>query len=326
MAIISVTFFATILTATLAGWLFTERFARKAEREFPPLGKFVMVDGRRIHYVERGPSHPAADSQYAGPPPIVLLHGAFSALQDFSATILDELAKSHRVFAVDRPGHGYSERDPAWESSPQAQAAVIRASLAAIGVQRAVMVGFSYGGTVALAHALRYPGATTALVLLAGPSHPWPDPIDPEYYISTWPVVGSWIVRTLVAPLGTALARKGVMGAFYPLPVAPGFVASPFPLALRPASFEANSQDMRLLKDAVREMSPHYPELKPPVTIVHGTLDHVVGIKTHSDKLRVQLPSLELIPISGAGHQIMYTHPWIVIDAILRASAGASSR
>jgi pimeloyl-ACP methyl ester carboxylesterase len=311
-----------LAVSILIGWRWTERYARQAEREFPPLGKFVMVQGLRIHYVERGPTLPASAAQ-GNLPTIVLLHGAFSALQDFTATIFDELAQSHRVIALDRPGHGYSERDPAWVGSPQAQAALLRSALAALGIDRATVVGFSYGGTVAMAYAQQFPGATAALVLLAGPTHPWPDPIEPEYFISLWPVIGPLIVHTLVAPLGSARSSKGVAGAFYPLPVAPGFSASPFPLALRPASFAANAQDMRLLKDAVREMSPHYPELQPPVTIVHGTLDHVVGIKTHSDKLKAQLPGVRLIPIPGAGHQIMYTHPRIVIDAILEASPTA---
>ncbi|HYO60986.1 MAG TPA: alpha/beta hydrolase, partial [Actinomycetota bacterium] len=48
------------------------RLAKKAERDNPPMGKFIEVDGVRLHYVERGSGRP-----------LVLLHGNGSMAQDF---------------------------------------------------------------------------------------------------------------------------------------------------------------------------------------------------------------------------------------------------
>ena len=76
------------------------RLAKKAERDNPPIGRFVELDGVRLHFVERGEGEP-----------LVLLHGNGSMLEDFeSSGLIDMAAAEYRVIAFDRPGHGHSER------------------------------------------------------------------------------------------------------------------------------------------------------------------------------------------------------------------------
>ena len=80
---------------TLAAVALANRYlANKAERDNPPSGRFLKINGVRLHYVERG----AGD-------PVVLLHGNGSMIQDFeSSGLIDLLAKDHRVIVFDRPG------------------------------------------------------------------------------------------------------------------------------------------------------------------------------------------------------------------------------
>src|SRR5262245_46155080 len=64
---------------------------RRAERRNPPLGRFVTVEGVRLHYVERGTGTP-----------LILLHGAGSMIEDFqSSGLIDLAAKKYRVLAFD---------------------------------------------------------------------------------------------------------------------------------------------------------------------------------------------------------------------------------
>ena len=59
----------------------------------PPAGRFVEVDGVRLHYVEQG-----------GGPPLVLRHGLGSKTEDFRLSgLIDEAAQRYRVIAFDRP-------------------------------------------------------------------------------------------------------------------------------------------------------------------------------------------------------------------------------
>ena len=132
---------AAVAAAAAVTALWVRHRARKAERDNPPIGRFVEVDGVRLHYIEKG----------AGSP-VVLLHGNTFLLQDFIGSgLVDRLAQRHRVIAFDRPGFGYSERprDRLWTVS--AQAALLQRALAHLDAQQPVVVGHSWGALVALA-------------------------------------------------------------------------------------------------------------------------------------------------------------------------------
>src|SRR5579863_10522110 len=73
--------------------------ARRVEIAEPPLGRFLELDGERIHYVDEG----------AGPP-LLLIHGLGGQLRNFTYALVGRLANEFRVIAVDRPGSGYSTR------------------------------------------------------------------------------------------------------------------------------------------------------------------------------------------------------------------------
>jgi hypothetical protein len=87
---------SSAVAAAFALWV--RHRARRAERDHPPIGRFVEVDGVRLHHVERGEGSP-----------VVLLHGNAVLLQDFIASgLVRRLAERHRVIVFDRPGYGFS--------------------------------------------------------------------------------------------------------------------------------------------------------------------------------------------------------------------------
>jgi hypothetical protein len=128
-------------TALIVNWQ-----ARRAERRHPPEGKFITVNGVRLHYIDAGEGSP-----------VVLLHGNGSMLQDVELSIFGPLAKTHRVIAFDRPGFGYSERPRNRVWTPEEQAALLRNALQALGVDRPVLYGHSFGAPVVMTFALMYP-------------------------------------------------------------------------------------------------------------------------------------------------------------------------
>ena len=74
----------------------------------------------------------------------------------------------YAAVAMDRPGSGFSGRPATGENSPQAQAAVLRAAAAELGLERPLLVGHSFGAAVALAWALDAPDDVAAVVTLGG--------------------------------------------------------------------------------------------------------------------------------------------------------------
>ena len=184
-----------IAALTLAGVTHWRASAREAaaEADFPPTGAFVTVDGRRLHYEIAGNG-----------PDLVLIHGASGSLRDMTFGLRDRLTDRFRVIAVDRPGLGHS--DSLEETSLVAQARHIKAGLAQLGVTEPVVLGQSYGGSVALAWALE--GGPKALILVGSPSMPWPGKLDPWYRLTaTWPG------RQMAIPLASAFVPQSYVAA-----------------------------------------------------------------------------------------------------------------
>jgi Thiamine pyrophosphate enzyme, N-terminal TPP binding domain/alpha/beta hydrolase fold len=138
--------------------LVNRHFAKAAEHDNPPTGKFLEVNGVRLHYFERGSGAP-----------LVLLHGNGSMIQDFeSSGLIDLAAKTYRVIVFDRPGFGHSNRPRNVVWTPAAQAELLRSALGRLGVSGAIVLGHSWGASVAVALALKYPELVQGLVLASG--------------------------------------------------------------------------------------------------------------------------------------------------------------
>jgi esterase len=117
----------------------------------------AMVNGVRLHHEERGSGAP-----------ILCIHGTSSSAIAW-ADAVGKLARLGRVIAYDRRGCGRSGRpDPYERTSVAEHADDAAALLAALAAAPAVVIGRSYGATVATDVALRHPDSVRALVLLEG--------------------------------------------------------------------------------------------------------------------------------------------------------------
>jgi pimeloyl-ACP methyl ester carboxylesterase len=301
-------------TALLTRWM-----ARNSERANPPRGQFIKVDGVRLHYVERG----------AGKP-LVLLHGNGSMIQDFETSgLIDAAAKHYRVIAFDRPGFGYSERprDRIW--TPAAQADLIRAALTRLGVRSATVLGHSWGASVAVALALKYPKAVSALVLASGYYYPTVRADVAFLAAPAIPILGDvlrYTVTPLLARLIWPLVLKRIFG---PTPVSESFRrAFPSGMALRPWQLRASAAESALMIPDAFALRDRYRDLQMPVVIVAGSADRLVTTKRQSKRLHRDVPQSTLRLVRKAGHMVHHAAPELVMAAIEEASGrtGAQGR
>ncbi len=297
-----------IAAAALAGATHWRALAREAAAEaaFPPTGAFVTVNGLRLHYEIAGTG-----------PDLVMIHGASGSLRDLTFSLRDRLTDRYRVIVVDRPGLGHS--DPLPETSLLAQARHIKAGVAQLGVETPLVLGQSYGGSVALAWALD--GGPKALILVGSPSLPWPGKLDIWYRVNSSPVG-----RALAVPLASAFVpdryvRQATSAVFAPDPVPPGYDSFlGTPLTLRRGTLAANVAQVNALRAELVTMAPRYPTLTLPIELVHGDADTVVPLDIHSGPLAKLLTNETLTVIAGAGHMPHHAHAQVVIDAIDRAA------
>lgn len=115
--------------------------------------RFVEIDGIRTHYVVVGNGRP-----------VVLLHGNGESVADWSRT-MPHPASGLRVYAIDLPGAGDSDKPPFDYSAENLAEFVIR-FLDALVIERPALVGHSFGGLIALMIALEQPERVASLTLI----------------------------------------------------------------------------------------------------------------------------------------------------------------
>jgi len=300
--------------------MYVERNARRheatSEAAFPPTGRFVELDGRRIHVHMQGSG-----------PDLVLLHGAYGNLRDYTFDLAGRLAGDFRVIAFDRPGLGWSDAMGDAGISPIAQADALRAAAAQLGVRRPIVLGHSYGGAVAMAWALRAPADTAAVVLLAGATHPWPGELTPWYQISASGFGQSVVIPAITAFATDNRAEAVVRDIFAPQTPPPGyddFVG--VGLSLRRESLRLNARQVNMLKAYLERMAPGYPQLSMPIELLHGAEDRTVGLREHSRRMEAEVKSANLTVLEGVGHMPHHADPEAAVAAIRRAASRAGLR
>jgi len=287
--------------------------AGQGERQAPLAVRYVEVGDVRLRYAEQG----------SGEPPVVLLHGNGSMLEDFATSgLLEMTGGRHRVVVFDRPGYGRSERprDRIW--TPEAQAGLLAAAFARLGIERPVVVGHSWGALVALALALDQPGSVSGLVLVSGYYFPVPRPEAVLAAVPALPVLGD-VLRYTVWPLFTALLEPGLtVAAFGPAPVPARFLAGfPFVWALGPEQIRASAEESGLLMPSAASLMRRYGDLRVPVAIVAGAEDRIVDTGRQSVRLHGEVPGSRLWVVPGEGHMVHHGGAGVVAGAIEAVSA-----
>lgn len=270
------------------------------ERRIPPLGQFIEVKGLRLHYVVQG--HDAG-------PALLLVHGASSNLREFTSSLMPALAQKYRVIAFDRPGYGYSERPDGPWMNPAQIAALLLDACARLGIEKPVMVGHSWAGSVVMASLLEMPDRVAGGILLAGVAGHWAGSAGWTYDVGTLPVIGPLFTWTTVTPAGQFLIGKEVAPVLSPQAVPPDYVEKiGAPLALRPWSFRHNMEDMQRLNEYMQTLSPRYDEIRLPLLLIHGADDALVPFWNHGRRVPPVVPQADVILLPRAGHGLHHTH------------------
>jgi pimeloyl-ACP methyl ester carboxylesterase len=303
--------------ATLgAAALYVGARSRAAEAAHPPAGKFIEVDGVRLHVAERGV--PTGR-------PLVLLHGLAMLAEDFLASPFLELAaRDHRILVFDRPGYGYSERPDDRDWTPREQARLIARAWRRMGVERPVVVGHSFGTSLAMALALDRPDLVAGIVLLSGYYYPTTRFDFPAMAAADVPVIGTVHRHTLQPILMQVTAPAFFEWFFAPNPVPQRFRERfPTGLAFRPEPLRANGEDAGLFRPWLREVMPRYRELVVPAGIMHGVGEQVADAHFHSARLHGEIPQAAFALLPDTGHMIHHIRPREVMEMVRTVEARA---
>ena len=295
----------SIVVGLAASAILNRVLAKKAERRNPPTGRFITINGVRLHYVERGTG-----------PPLVLLHGNGSMIQDFeSSGLIDLAAMKYRVIAFDRPGFGHSDRPRSTVWTPEAQANLLNAALTKMGVSQPLVLGHSWGTLVAVALALNYPRNVRALILASGYYYPTVRADVLMLSPPALPLVGDVLSHTISPLLGRLLWPIFLRKIFGPNPVPKKFAGFPEEMAIRPSQIRAAAAETALMIPAAYGFREAYGHLKMPVAIVAGREDRVSEAQ-QSAELHRDIAHSTFRCISNKGHMVHQTATAEVMAAI----------
>lgn len=278
----------------------------------PAEGKYISLHGKDIHYFEQ-PGQGVA---------VVMIHGQPGSHKDFDP-VGAELPGLHLI-SIDRPGFGWSKGG--WLPY-QEQIDVVHELLTALKLAPAVLVGHSFGGTLALGVARRYPQDVAGLILVApaagGLRSKSMDVLQARFIrFSQWPVVRTIVDATVGDVIKRISATSGAENAFAPAPVDPAFEQRLLSVGMSPGNLDASASDELEFNDTSRWVDQNVPQIRVPSVIIGALGDQLVEID-HVRRLAETLSGTELITVDG-NHVIPYTHPDVVATQIRRAVAMAT--
>ena len=292
-------------------WQRTSGAKAGAKAPVPPPGKrhahemqSVVVNGVALNYVSAGSGRP-----------VVLIHGNPGSHQDYTLSVFDKLAQRYHVLAFDRPGHGHSDRLASIETTVEVQAAMIRAALRMLHIEKPVLVGHSWGGSVALAAAVAYASELSGLVLLAPAAYP---SVTVEWWshLPRVPLLGKFLVKTLTPFVGRAVVKGSLKDAYHPQDVHDDYAERSARLWVDPDRIDAWANDERTLRASLAVLSRSYSEIDLPVVIVTGDSDRVLEPAQHAYPLHQTIKNSELRVLPQTGHQLPQTQPDAVVEAV----------
>jgi rifampin ADP-ribosylating transferase len=246
-------------------------------------GRLRLVTGITTAVTDEG--EPTTD------PPVLLLHGWAGSRRSF-APLLSLLARQVRTLAVDLRGHGDADKPPTGYDLPT-QAGDVVATLDALGIDRAVLVGASSGGYLAQQVAVVAPDRVAGLVLAGAPQDLRARPaFADDLALVTDPVDPAW-VRRFIAGF-TDLER---LPSWYVDVLVED--ALRLPAAIWTASFLGFHSSQPPTELGV---------ITAPTLVISGGRDGLLG-REQTDALLSAIPGAEWIEYEETGHLVLEEQP-----------------
>jgi pimeloyl-ACP methyl ester carboxylesterase len=253
--------------------------------------QFIKINGVDVHYKKYGD----------GEPVFILLHGFGASLFSWRE-VTTSLAEIGTVIAYDRPAFGLTERPMEWEGespySQDSQVELVIGLMDAMGIEKAILVGNSAGGTISMLTALKYPERVQSLIL-----------VDPAVYAGggapAWirPLLGTPQMRRLGPLFARQIQVRGpeiIETAWHdPDKLTPEIVEG----YQKPLQIENWDKALWELTISSREsgLAERLAELALPILVITGDDDRIVPTE-QSIRLGGEIPNAQLVVIPQCGH------------------------
>lgn len=270
---------------------------------------YVSVNGARLRYIKSGEG-----------PALVLLHTLRTQL-DLFEKVVPELAKSFTVYAVDYPGHGYSDIPPA-KYDADYFVETIESFLEALDLHDATLAGVSIGASIALILAARNNPRVSRVVAI----NPY-DYAKGRGMARSSPLAGLFVALADVPVLGDTVMRlrqffimKSVLdgGVSDPRHISPELLKEMYLVGNRRGHYRAF---LNLLRNAEswETATKAYSNIRIPVLLLWGDRDWSRPDEREHDRQIV--PGAKMATVENGGHFLPLDRPDAVVEHLLAFQA-----
>jgi pimeloyl-ACP methyl ester carboxylesterase len=228
-------------------------------------------------------------------PPVVLLHGLFGAARNFGA-VQRALAPRFRVIALDMRNHGDSPHGA--DMRYPTQAADVRETLAALGVERAAVVGHSMGGKAAMALALTAPELVGRLLV---------SDIAPVVYQHGNAQIARAMQAIALTPALTRQQADAALTAAVPAPDIRAFLLQNLRFGADPRWRIGLAEIARSISDLEGWVTLPGVYDGPTVFVTGALSDYV--LQEHRPVIRSLFPAARFVAVKNAGHWVHADNP-----------------
>jgi 2-hydroxymuconate-semialdehyde hydrolase len=269
----------------------------------PEVGQTIVADGisTNVHIAGEGP-------------PVLLIHGSgpgVSAWANWRLTI-PELARRFRVVAPDIVGFGFTERPEDVPYDLDTWTAHAIGVLDALGIERAHVVGNSFGGSLALSLAIHHPERVDRLVLMGAVGVP---------FAITEGLDAVWGYEPSVAAMESLLH----LFAYDRSLIGEDLAQLRYEASMRPGVQEAYAQMFPAPRQAALDAMTHAESdiagIAAPTLVVHGRDDLVIPLQNAYDLLRL-IDDAQLHVFGRCGHWTQIEHADAFTDLLTRFLGG----
>jgi pimeloyl-ACP methyl ester carboxylesterase len=194
-----------------------------------------------------------------------------------------------------------------------------------VGLDRALLVGHSLGGAIALRTALDYPEHVAGLALIAPLTRPLRE-VAPEFAVLN--IERPWLRRLAAETIALLRAERDALRTlafvFGPQEPPEDFAVEGGALcSMRPSHFFASSTDLVAAHRGQDDMTNRYAEITVPVGIIFGDADRVLHHDEHGASMVGRIADLEIEILEGVGHMVQYADTRRTVDFIRRVAERA---
>lgn len=265
-------------------------------------GELMEIDGETIRYLQKGEGQN-----------ILLIHGTPGCIEDWQP-LIDKLSKNHRVTTFDRLGNGFSTANN-YQYTLKENVEFVTKFIQKLDLKNTVVVGHSYGGTIAVSLANLKDKHIKSFVVVAAPLYRLD--ADFNYTVLASPITGKGITKLVSKYLANNMIEDGLKVTFgnNTSLLTDEFLSIRKQLWSQSKVLYSTSNVRSNFNDNIKESTPNYKNISKKISFLVGENDHS-DIVNDFYRIKKVIPQAEFIFLKNTTHFIQFEKTTELIEVI----------